>query len=247
MILDNTKMQYSKVDLETSGIRWRFKGLSHLIDFVNYRYKSNKRFSRYKSSAQTKDENYNSHNSLQDAILETTKTKLLPKEIRKLILTESKSSTMQIVDTGGVVSVPHYLSNQPEHFQVFVDKTRLKPQKQRGEKIFISCSVLANVDSKEYEQYLLNTIIDIYKKYYNPEIVLCFISQNINSAGETFELYIEVPSYEVNSVMRMTFTDFYRRIIFFVREQCPSLDSGYGQSINKSDIICKHKFYTFYN
>lgn len=245
-ILDNTKFPYTKIDSETSGIKWRFRNLSHIMEFVNYRNKKKKRFSNHRSSNQAKDSSFNSHKSLYLAIDETKKRKLLPEEVRKLILVESQTSYRQITDEGGVVSIPHYLSNQPEHFERYVPRNRIKLSKKKGEKIFISSSVLSNVDSEDYEKYLLNCIIDIYTNYHNPEVILCFISNNINSEGETFELYIEIPPYEMNSIMRMSFTDFYRRIIFFIREQCPTLDSGYGQAISQSDIECKYKFYTYY-
>jgi hypothetical protein len=247
ILIDNTEIPYTKVDLDTEGILWRFRNLSHILEFTNLRRKKKKRFSNRKDSNQSKDYGFNSHNSLKEAIDEAKIRKMLPEEVRKLILIESQTSHRTVTDEGGVISIPEYLSNQPEYFETFVPRNRLKMSKKKGEKIFISSSVLAGVTPEKYEKYLLDCILDIYTNYHNPEVILAFISKDINSAAETFKLYIEIPPYEMNSIMRMSFTDFYRRIIFFIREQCRTLNSSYGSAISDSDIDCKYKYYTFYN
>lgn len=234
-------MPYTESDDISERLEFKFRSWSEFISNVELRYKKDISFTSHNESRDEHSGSFNSHDSLEDAIAELKVDKPLSHEGKnKIYETVKNHIKLKISDEPlAGIDIPAYLSGQPECFESFVPK-KVKVRKQRESEIFVMVGVTAGVTERELTNYIKDVMEMIYRDYNFNKLVISIISDYNN--GRYFQLYVDIPFRDVSYILRTTFSDFPRRIGFFLKEQHSKCHNGYGRSLYDNESKLKEFF-----
>lgn len=225
------QIEYSDPSSQKEGRVFKFKKYLDFLTNLNLRLKNDISYSNHDSSKKKKDSDFNSHNSLEEAIGQLSIQKPLPKATNNKMLEESKRSRLKLQDCGGDgIDIPVFLSGNTDHF---ITWSKRKNKKELKDNIFINLSVSARVKEKDLREFIIKSIEEVAEKYVFNKVILCEISTDT-------QLYIEFSYLEIQYLLRCSFVDFFRRITFYFAEQYSGLVYGYGGPIHDIQYLDKN-------
>ena len=236
-------LEYTPVTSIDERDRFKFKSLFHFIHNVEYRYNRGIRHAEFSKSMPTYDEKgsgrFHSHESFESALKEAKTKKQPPSEVVELIKNKNRSK-LTMTDLGGDgVDIPSYLSGSPDHFVKWNRETINSKTHEDRKTVFISIAANCGVNSSELEAYLNRVILEVYKKYRKCKIVLYAHSlvDGYNSVDEyNWSLFIDIPTAEVETLFRATYTDFFRRLVIYMQNQDSEMERSLGAAVRSEDI-----------
>jgi hypothetical protein len=213
---------------------FKFRNWKEFQQNLKIRLDKNISYSCQKDSKQRKSGGFNDTESLDAACQELTKEKKLQKDqAEQLFEIQKKSSKLYFSDTPfDAIDVPSFLSGGPDYWTGFTSSNR-KSKKKISKNIFLAVNALGDVSTKDLNNYLLKSLIDIYNNYLFEKVVITAASKEDDNIRQ---FYIDVSHKEVSMIFRTGFSDFFRRIVFFFREQDSTLTRGYGRTINRKEL-----------
>lgn len=230
-----TNIKYTDRNFLGEAQNFKFRSWSDFQANLKLRKDGNIYFSHYNHSKQTESEGFNDTKSLEEAV-QKTKERVEPTTAQKkeLFEVQKQFSKMVISDTPfDSIDIPSYLSGGPDHWTGFTSAKR-KSQKKVVKTIFLCVNALAGVSTEELSQYLSKSLVEIYSNYVFNQLVITACSKQ---SGDTVsQFYIDISYREVMLIFRAGFSDFFRRIIFFFKEQYSGLGFGYGRTLTAEDI-----------
>lgn len=243
-------LPYTSPTFEGESLYFKFKSWSQFQSNLSLRISKNINFSHYSSSRQQKEGDFNDTDSLDEAILRlSSKVEPTKSQKKELFEVQKKASRMYLSDTPfDGIDIPNFLSNSNSYWINFSPAKRHSPKK-LVKNIFIMVNALCYVTADELNDYLAKSLIDIYSNYIFEKVVICTLSSY--SSEEINQIYIDISYREVMLIFRCGYSDFFRRVCFFVKEQHTSLPDGYGSTLDlksaeqllsdkRSKVFCYH-------
>jgi hypothetical protein len=213
---------------------FKFKSWSDFQLNLKLRQEQGISFSSEDSSKQKKSSGFNDTDSLEQAIqklsqrVEPTKT-----QKKELFEVQKKASKMFLSDTPfDAIDIPTFLSGSQDYWTGFTSSKR-KSQKKVVKTIFLCVNALSNVTNEQLSDYLAKSLIDIFNNYTFEKVVITACSHENKDISQ---FYIDIGYIEVMLIFRTGFSDFFRRIIFFFREQDSKITDGYGRTLTKQEV-----------
>lgn len=217
-------------------LNFKFNSFPSFIQNLEKRKNNKIAFSRFTKSNSEKESGFNSHDSLDEAIDILKIAKNPSKETQKLIFNESRNNNKLVItdEPIDVLSIPEFLSGSPYYWAGW--KKNKKVRKQIIKNIFLSVGVRAGVGSDNLSKYLDDVCNHIFTNYMFEKIIITNISSISESNSEWFQMYIDISYKDAIMMFRTSYTDFFRRVLFYFKEQSSSLPGGYGVSLLRTDV-----------
>ncbi len=248
-------ISYTPANFLGEAINFKFKSWADFKYNLDLRIKNKIYFSEYRSSREQLESGFNDTGSLYEARERLEKkTKINNPEVKKQMFNNiSKNYKMYLADTPfETIDIPSYLSFVPDYWVNF--KAGNKKAKRRiVKKIFLTINALGAVNKASLKEYLENSLLDISNNYIFEKIIISAVSSEAGENDEEAHFYIDIPAKDFNLIFRAGFSDFFRRIVFFFREQSSKLNAAYGVTLTKSKFKKVNKLtnddvvFAFYN
>lgn len=219
---------------------YKFRSPLDFVDFIQECYEKKINFSGQFSS-QERGSSWAGSENMEEAIKKFREAKYDSSNSKKNngLIVQMRQG-VKLIDSGDEILMPEYLGKSQEYFIEYIDRRRKKTPTLKHP-IIISLSVSCAVDQRDMEK-VTNTIIStLYEnKVRTPNIVMAYISQNIDSSGKTLYSFTNIPYFDFNSLKRYTFTSTFRRLDFATSELVEGLAYGYGQPLELEEPKTLH-------
>jgi len=226
---------------------YKYRDPIHFIEVINEVHTKNLRKSSYRSSME-RDGSWHGSPDIESAFHKFRTAEFDKSDSKKMnqLIVQMRQG-VKFTDTGDDISIPEFLGGSRDHWIEFQDRDR-KKQPVMKQSIMISLSAGSN----ERESEMSRAALEIVKKLYEvqvkaPKIVICYFSQQYDNSW--FQMYIELPYFDFNSLKRFSFASTFRRIAFVNYEMYKDMPSHYGRPLRNApfpttlnDIICIDQF-----
>ncbi len=238
----------SSDDADSKKLRYKYQSPINFIEFINEIETKNIRWAYQDSSHSIESEFYGSKDfpeamtKFREATFDFNKSKKSNSLIIKM------RQGIRYTDSGDELSVPEYLGKSENYFiehELRNRRKRLILQKP----IIINLGVNCFVNALDIERTSLRIVNKLYEHQIRvPKIIISYLTDNADCSGNKNMIFIDVPYFDFNSLMRFSLSSTFRRLIFRHLELIGDLSSSYGNTLNfpmansLNDVIQLEKF-----
>lgn len=226
------KCEYIDSSNQATGdlLTYKYRSAINFVEFIDEVITKNINYS-HKNESVTNGKGFSGTDTIQEAVTLFREAKFNSAQSKKsnhLIIKMRQG--IKYTDAGDELSVPEFLGKSENYFIEHELRNRRKRLILKNP-IIINFGCNANIKSEDMNRAALRIINKLYEHQVQvPKIIISYLSEDTCSRGD-MKIFIDVPYFDFNSLIRFSFPSTFRRLIFRNMELLNGLGYGYGHNL----------------